>query len=321
MKKPVILDVDTGVDDAIAILFASMLPELDIRAITTVSGNVHVKEVFRNTKTVLGLIPGGDKIPLGLGAAVSLRRTNFFAPEVHGADGLGNIRKKYERLSVASKPIPAAQLILETIKRSDKPVSIIATGPLTNIAWAIKQNLRRMKLVKEIVSMGGAFETRGNTGPLAEFNYYVDPDAVETVADSGIPLTIVPLDATHRVVLTRAEVLQWSRRSESIQLRFLRDVTQFYMRYHRATESFYGGFMHDPLAVGIAAIPRLARYKTLPLLIETKGEYASGTTLTRDAAGSERHAPKVRIVSEVDARRFKTIFKNHFLGRSGIKSG
>jgi inosine-uridine nucleoside N-ribohydrolase len=309
MSIPVILDVDTGVDDSIAILLALRLPQLNVKAITTVSGNVHVDEVTESTKTVLGLTDYTG-IRLGRGASVSLRRTRFHAPEVHGSDGLGNIRKKYERNKAKIRTERAVPLIRETIKKSDKPVTIIATGPLTNIARAIQKDKRIMRRVKHIISMGGSFGHRGNTGPLAEFNYFVDPDAVDVVARSGIPFTVIPLNVTETVPLQRKTVMTWEKKYKSLIVRFVADVTKYYMNYHNKVESFNGGFMHDPLTVAIAADPSIITKKIKrPFLIETKGKYTSGTTLNRDAIGSEQKAPNISIVTGVDRQRFWRLFR------------
>ncbi len=311
MKRSVILDVDTGVDDAIAILLALKLPQLTVKAITTVSGNVHVDEVTESTKTVLGLTDHNG-VRFGRGSSVSLRRTRFRAPEVHGKDGLGNTRKKYDRYKARIRTERAAPLILDTIKKSETPITVIATGPLTNIARAILKDKRTMRRVKEIISMGGSFGYRGNTGPLAEFNYYVDPDAVDVVARSGIPLTVVPLNVTETVPLKREEIVRLSGKSNSLISRFIYDVTKFYMEYHKRAESFNGGFMHDPLTVAIAAIPSIVKKKIQrSMLVETMGMYTAGTTLTRDAKGREKYAPVVSIITEINRRKFWNIFRNH----------
>ncbi len=311
MKRSVILDVDTGVDDAIAILLALNLPQLEVKAITMVSGNVHVDEVTESTKTVLGLTDYHG-IRLGKGSSVSLRRKRFHAPEVHGKDGLGNIRKRYDTYKARIRTERAVPLILETIKRTKIPITIIATGPLTNIARAILKDKRTMRCVKEIISMGGSFEYRGNTGPLAEFNYYVDPDAADVVARSGIPLTVVPLNVTETVPLKREDIIRLTGKSNTLTARFIYDVTKFYMDYHKKVESFNGGFMHDPLTVVIAAIPSIVKKKIQrTMLVETGGIYTGGTTLTRDAKGREKHAPVVSIVMEINRQKFWITFRKY----------
>lgn len=309
MKRPVILDVDTGVDDALAILMALRLPVLDVKAITTVSGNVHVDEVTENTKTVIGLAHPTNPPLVGRGSSVSLRRTRFHAPEVHGADGLGNVRRRYAEYALRTRVKRAVPMMLNMIKNSASPMTIIATGPLTNIARAIQHDGRTMRRVREIISMGGAFEYAGNTGPLAEFNYYVDPDAVEYVVRSGIPVTVVPLNVTETVPLMWEEVDRRCKGTRTPAIRFVRDILKFYMHYHNITESFHGGYMHDPLTVAIAAFPEIIKGKTtVPFLIETTGAYTSGTTLTRDARNREKHAPRVTVVSDIDTRLFWDVF-------------
>jgi len=308
-KRSIILDVDTGVDDSIAILLALALPNLRVKAITTVSGNVHVDEVTESTRTVLGLVDHSG-IRLGKGASVSLKRTRFHAPEVHGSDGLGNIRSKYNRFKAIIREERAVPLIIDILKKAKEPITIVATGPLTNIARAIKKDKQTLHRVKEIISMGGVFGRRGNTGPLAEFNYYVDPDAVDVVARSGIPMTVVPLNLTETVLIGRSEVVKNHRQTKTRVSRFIADVTKYYMMYHKKVESFNGGFMHDPLTVAIAAVPSLVTKRSVvPLLIETIGKYTSGTTLQNDAKGREVTAPRVSVIEAVDQSRFWNLFK------------
>lgn len=315
MKRTIILDVDTGVDDAIAIILALKFPELDVKAITTVSGNVHVDEVTKSTKVVIG-IAGSNEVRLGKGSSVSLRRTRFHAPEVHGEDGLGNMRSKYIQYSERIKTERAVPLILEIINESRVPVTIVATGPLTNIARAIQIDKRKMQKVKRIISMGGAFNYPGNTGPLAEFNYYVDPDAVDVVARSGITLTILPLNVTEKLPLLRDDVEKWTRQNPSTISRFICDISKFYMTYHKKGGSINGGYLHDPLAVAIAALPSLImRSVKIPFLIETNGLYTSGTTINRDARAREKKAPVVTVITHVNRGRFMKIFRSLLFSR------
>jgi inosine-uridine nucleoside N-ribohydrolase len=206
------------------------------------------------------------------------------------------------------KPGNGVRTILDFCDRYASKGIIVAIGPLTNLALALKSNPRTMHKVGRIVTMGGAFRVPGNTGPVAEFNYYVDPEAAHAVLNSGIPITIIPLDVTHQVVLMRKEMeYRATRRASKVALTVL-DMTREYMRYHLATQGFNGGYVHDPMAVAVAADASLVKTRTVHVDVETKGVFTRGMTVsdfqTRRLAGRSM----VQVALTVDRDRFLRLF-------------
>ncbi len=188
VKKKVIIDCDPGVDDALALILACHSPELQVEAITGVNGNVPIDLVMQNIQKVLSLIRPAHRPWVGQGAARPLSGGFVYAFEVHGEDGLGGARiaslkgKKFWHLS----PKPADELIIEMAHKFAQELVLIAIGPLTNLALAIKKDLAAIKKIEKIIIMGGAVEERGNITPFAEFNFYVDPWAAKIVMEADL---------------------------------------------------------------------------------------------------------------------------------------
>jgi purine nucleosidase/pyrimidine-specific ribonucleoside hydrolase len=301
-----LIDTDAGVDDALALLLALRSPEASVQAITTVAGNVPVHLCTRNVMRVLEIAAPAVPPVVAQGAARPLRRPLTTAPEVHGKDGLGNTsRGTIQRTRVSTHD--AVKVILETCRRCADRLVIVALGPLTNIARAYRRSPHTLRRVKRIVSMGGAFRVPGNTGPVAEFNYYVDPEAAHLILNAGLPVTVVPLDVTEQVVLLREEVLDRVRRFPTKSNRFVERITSFYMRYHRRTEGFEGGYLHDPIAVAVALDPRLALTEQMPVVVETSGRFTRGMSVggIRSALPGAR---PVEVVSRLEWKRFLRMF-------------
>jgi inosine-uridine nucleoside N-ribohydrolase len=307
MPRPVLIDTDTGVDDALALILALRSPELSVKAITTVAGNIKVQKCTRNVHRVLDLLKLQDRPLVAQGAEHPLRRPLLTASEVHGRDGLGNVSKSLPPV----KPFAAGKAvdtILECCDRYDSKLTIVAIGPLTNLALALKAGRRTMQKVRRIITMGGAFRVPGNTGPVAEFNYYVDPEAAHSVLNSGIPVTVIPLDVTHQVVLMRKEMeYRAKRRASRVAMTVLR-MTRDYMRYHMETQGFNGGYLHDPMAVAVAVDPSLIRARTVHVDVETKGIFTRGMTVAdfRDRKTSVRAT--VRVALTIERERFLRLF-------------
>jgi len=241
------------------------------------------------------------------GAAKPLKRKLVTAPEVHGSEGLGNFTPVLT-LPHATARKNAVEVILDRCRRHPKRLTIIALGPLTNIAAAIRRNPAVMKNVRRVVTMGGAFRVPGNTGPVAEFNYYVDPEAAAIVLNSKLPVTLVPLDLTEQIVFMRRDLEYRARRRPSALSKFIVRFTRHYMRYHKKAEGFNGGFLHDPLAVAVALEPGMFRSRKVKVFIETKGRWTRGMTVGdfRRTAGSRE--PTVEVVLGVDKERFLRLF-------------
>lgn len=305
MARPVLIDTDAGVDDALALILALRSPELDVKAISTVAGNVEVEQCTRNVFYLLRLL-NENKIPVAQGASKPLAKRLVTAPEVHGEDGLGNTRPHVTIPRSMSRD--AVGMILSLSKQYGKRLTIIALGPLTNIARALNKDPRSLHNIGRLITMGGAFHVPGNTGPVAEFNYFVDPDAAHSVLNSGLPITVVPLDVTQQVVLMRRELeYRAKRRANSVARAILR-FTKFYMQYHRKTENFYGGYLHDPLAVTAAIEPGIVQTRKAHVVVERQGEWTRGMTIANTQHRPARGESSVEVAFKLDRERFLKLF-------------
>ncbi|HTR81491.1 MAG TPA: nucleoside hydrolase [Bacteroidota bacterium] len=316
---PILLDVDAGVDDTLAIMFALLSPSLDVRAITTVAGNAPVHFCTRNVLLTLDrLSPFVSSIPpVAQGTPKPLRRKLFTALDVHGPDGIGGAAALYSKPVIRPIRAGAVETILAVVERNPD-LTIVATGPLTNIAVAMKKNFRAMRRVREIVVMGGAFKGSWNTGPAAEFNFYVDPDAADYVLHSEVPVRLIPLNVTEQCFLTPRDLRAIA---EPSLRKYVEAVTRFYFQFHRRSLGIAGGYLHDPLAVAAVAHPALLESEEGYVYVETKGMYARGLSLfhppldVRKEAElpawvktAQRRPPSVRVATGVDASSFKRKF-------------
>ncbi|MFN3650366.1 MAG: nucleoside hydrolase [Armatimonadota bacterium] len=267
--RPVILDSDPGVDDALGILLAVRSPEVDLKAVTVCAGNVGLDQCALNALKTLRVAGASPAIPVARGAVRPLRRSPFRAPGTHGPDGLGDVSK-------AAYPNPpareldarhAVEVIVDLARahpdaREDgvppeRCLTIVATGPLTNIALAISADPGAMRRVGRIIWMGGAYATHGNATPVAEFNAFCDPDAAQEVLSFGVPTTVIGLDASLRCPLMRDDLRQIMESSSSPVARYAWAISQFSMDFRRDYEGVDGCYLHDPLAVGLAIQPTL----------------------------------------------------------------
>jgi inosine-uridine nucleoside N-ribohydrolase len=306
--RPVVMDVDTGVDDALAIILALRAPEYELQGISTVSGNVHVSQATVNTLTVLDVLEA-PPIPVVAGAAAPLSRPGMTAADVHGGDGLGGVADRFpsSRRRVMED---AAGFILEAIRRFPGELTLVATGPLTNLALAIQKDIQAMRRLRALIVMGGAVRVPGNVGPVSEFNFAVDPEAAAIVLGAGLPLTLVPLDVTERVVLTR-------RRLDGVNpagtvYTFVRQITTSTMAFHRTRGEQEGIFLHDPLAVGVALDSSLVRQEPMALAVETRGALTAGMTVADLRRGTPA-SPTATVCVEVEAERFLRLFTERVL--------
>lgn len=307
MNNPTLIDTDSGVDDALALILALRSPELSVRAITTVAGNTTVGNCTRNVRRVLGLLNSAPDILVARGAAGPLKRRLVTAHEVHGDDGLGNVRMKITAAPTLSRG-DAVNTILQHCDRYARSLTIVALGPLTNIALALRKRPASLRKAGRIISMGGAFRVPGNTGPVAEFNYYVDPEAAERVLTSGLPLFIVPLDLTEQVALMRKELVYRASRRPNDVSRFILGVTRLYMKYHKHSEGFEGGFLHDPVAVGAAIDPGLFEWSRMDIRVETTGKWTRGMTVADPRGKTPASRPAPRVAFRMNKEAFLKLF-------------
>lgn len=295
MKK-VIFDVDTGIDDAMAIAYAVHSPELDLIGLTTCFGNVSVEEASRNTLAVLEKL--GKMVPVYSGASKALTRENKanFAKHVHGDDGLGNVLDFEPATSVEAEH--AVDFIIEKIKQLPNEITLIAVGPLTNLALAIQKDSEIVSLVKEVVIMGGAVYVLGNKSPYGEANILTDPEAADIVLSSGLPITLVGLDVTLQTLLPKVEVEKWRQKATNAG-DFFADMVQHYMNFYEKSYPGIGGCgLHDPLAVGVAIDPSLVITEDIHIKVTTEGIEDGRTVPYLEGE------PKIKVCREVEASRF-----------------
>ncbi len=215
-----------------------------------------------------------------------------------------------QALDIARQQRDAVQVILDLVKKHPQQITIVAIGPLTNVARALQKEPKTMKKVKEIIAMGGAFRVAGNQSPVAEFNIYVDPDAAHRVFHSGIPITLLPLDVTQQGVLQRSDVVRLARRGKHGLGFFIQRMTRRYMEYHKETEGFLGGYLHDPLAVAVAVKRDLVRYHDLHVEVETRGEITRGMTVAEIRSEREKRTPNAHVGYELKKREFLDFFQS-----------
>jgi purine nucleosidase len=246
--RAVILDVDTGIDDLVALLIAATAPELNLRGVTCVAGNVEIHHVARNTGKILHMVGRAD-VPVSIGAARPLHRRLRTAPETHGPSGTGFVELRGEDRKLGSTeytPIPAARYMGAHIKRHPGEVSIVALGPLTNLAAASLGGVDLRRGAQEVIWMGGTLEERGNTTETGEWNACVDPEAAEVCLSAGALGRIFPLDATQDVVFKMDDLASLP---DTHLARVVRDAIRFYVSFHRQADGIDGCYLHDPVTL------------------------------------------------------------------------
>ncbi len=304
-SKKVVIDCDVGVDDALALVLAFHSSELEVLAVTAVNGNVPLDQVFPNIQKVLTLI-GPRKLPrIAKGAAQPLSGTPTYAHSVHGPGGLGGAQIALKPLEQfwEMHPGSADELMIELARKYPGDITLVALGPLTNLALAFQKDPEGMKLLRELIIMGGAVREKGNLTSHAEFNFFSDPLAAKIMVESGIPIILVPLDATHQVSLTPRIMEEHVQPRKNRFSQFVMDACQYDPHQKRFRGVAKGVYLHDPLAVGIAIDSGLARRETLLLAVEAgEGEFF-GKVLEGISGGS-----RVDVCFDVESERFLDLF-------------
>jgi inosine-uridine nucleoside N-ribohydrolase len=317
VTTPIVIDCDPGHDDAIAILLALASPEVELVGVTTVAGNQTLDKTTRNALVTLE-IAGRSDIPVAAGAEAPLRRDLRTAAHVHGESGLDGP----ELPEPSAHPVEAhaADFLAELIEqwagsvggqaadaRPEDPAPsarpglvLVPTAPLTNLALMLDRHPDVPDRLERIVWMGGAI-AEGNVTPAAEFNAFVDPEAAATVFASGIPITMVGLDVTHRALFTRAhaERLRGAGRAG----RFVAELSDFFQAFHERSYGFDGSPIHDAMAVAHVIDPTLMTTRSANVALETRSDLCDGRTVVdlRGVTGRERNAD---VGVDVDAERF-----------------
>ena len=320
---PLILDVDTGIDDAMALLYACASPDAELVAATAVAGNTDARQAARNTQAVLELAGRGD-VEVALGRERPLVRRLETTPETHGARGLG-----HADLPPPGSPLSdrhASDLIAAEARARPGEITLVTLGPLTNLAVAVLREPELPRLLKAWVLMGGSYRSAGNTAPTTEWNVHCDPDAAKVCFEAwtaaGVPRPLaLGLDVTERAKFTPDHMTALARQAGSrpdetlaadghersvasnAVVRFIADALRWYMEFHSRYDGFYGAFLHDPLAVAAALDRALVRTEAVTVDVELGGTLTTGETVA-DWRRNWKRPPNVDVAVAADAERF-----------------
>ena len=302
MTKRIIIDTDPGVDDALAFLLALASPEIQLEALTTTQGNVTLEKATSNALSVLELARAGH-IPVARGSLLPLVQPLRASAAVHGESGIGN--SKLPEPTARPVPAHAVDYLIERVLAEPNQISIFPIGPLTNIAMAIRKEPRFAESVKELVIMGGAVLEYGNMTPQAEFNIYVDPHAAHIVFHSGIPMTLFPLDVTHKCVLRQEHVDRLMKIDSPIS-RFIRDAMEVYLEASYAL-GYEGSSLHDPLTLATFIAPELLTLKEFYVDVDISGGVSMGKTFA-DIPNVLKKPVNMKVATNVRGDDFVELF-------------
>jgi purine nucleosidase len=303
MTKRILLDTDPGIDDALAILLALASPELSLEGLSVVHGNCSLEQAVRNGLSILELA-GAGYIPLARGCELPLVQPSLLAAETHGNTGLGYAKLPEPLIQPIGQH--GSDFLIEKILSNPGEITLVAVGPLTNVALAIRKEPRVVNALKELIIMGGAIRHEGNQTALAEFNTYVDPHAAHVVFHSGIPTTLVPLDVTYQCLLTAQDVERLLKIDSPIP-GFIKDATDFYMEYHASYQGIQGCIINDPLALALTFAPELCDYEELPVDVDISGGVSMGKTFA-DFYNYQKKPANMRVALGVRPRDFIELF-------------
>lgn len=299
----IILDLDTGIDDALAIAYALGEEKAEILAITSVFGNIDVRQASMNAAYTLQLLQH-QHIPVYKGVEHSLDTTYYEQKKgskiCHGENGYGNLEVEHTSFC---EDMSAVDFLIEAANTYKSELTIVATGPLGNIAAAIQKDKKAMTQIKQLVIMGGAFGVRGNISAVAEANFAHDAQAADIVLRSGIPVIMIGLDVTLRTLLTREDICEWKQYGKAGNV--YRDLVEYYIQaYETFNPHLKGCALHDPLAVGVALNPSLV--STYPLCLQVMTDKESLGRVVIDKEAMSNGTPRTcHVALDVDAQAFK----------------
>ena len=300
-KRKVIIDCDPGIDDSLAILLALNSDELEVLGLTITSGNVPARMGAKNALKTLQIANRLD-IPVYVGEEFPLQRKLITAQDTHGEDGIGENFYDDVKGEILEDGV---DFIIDTLKREEK-VSIIALGPLTNIAKALMKDKDGFDNLDEFVSMGGAFRIHGNCSPVAEFNYWVDPHAADyTYKHLPKKIHMVGLDVTRKIVLT-PNIIEFINRLEKEKSKFITEITRFYIDFHWQQEGIIGCVINDPLAVAYFIDRNLCKGFDSYVEVVHDG-VAIGQSIV-DSFNFYKKEPNAHVLTQTDEKAFMKMF-------------
>ncbi|MEY8662946.1 nucleoside hydrolase [Ligilactobacillus faecis] len=306
-KCKMILDLDTGIDDALAIAYALASEECDLIGIVGSYGNILVEDGVQNSLDLLELL-GRPDVPVYTGLPHASTKDNFevmpISALIHGKNGIGEVElKKADR---TPETLPGVDFLIEAAHKYGKDLVIVPTGPLTNLAAAIKKDPTIVDLIGKVTLMGGALTVPGNVSPVTEANINQDPEAADEVFRSKLPLTMIGLDVTTRTLLTPKETQQW-RDLKTLSGEKYADLTDYYINAYKVANAHLAGCaLHDPLAVAAAIDPTLVTTLDLNMKVDTEGPYAGRTI--GDETRINEPALTTKAAVNVDKERFVARF-------------
>jgi inosine-uridine nucleoside N-ribohydrolase len=318
----IILDTDPGLDDALALFLALASPEVQLEAITTVSGNVHVDLTTRNALALLELT-GRTTIPVARGCDRPIVRQPVFADYVYGHNGLGGISLPEPQLRPLNQH--AVDLIIEKVMAAPREITLVAVGPLTNIAMALRKEPRIAEYVREVVIMGGALRVPGNVTPEAEFNIFADPHAARMVFHAGWPIRLVTLDVTQKTSLKRERVQALASYGNPVTWLIQQMVENFLNTFGlpRGITAFQ---MHDPLCLSAAFQPEIITWEPAYVDVEIASSLTLGETVAYfsnlrediDPSLEHLHSPNMLTSVGVDVDGFIRMFADRIRSTFGF---
>jgi purine nucleosidase/pyrimidine-specific ribonucleoside hydrolase len=296
---PIILDCDPGHDDAVAILLAVGSPAIDLRAVTTTFGNCSVQDATRNALRVLALV-GATHVPVAQGAPGPLSGQLELGNYVHGASGLDGP----ELPDPPSGPVEqtAVALMREMLEESTEPVTIVATGPITNIAHLLQEEPRAAASIREVIFMGGSTE-RGNHTPAAEFNTYADPEALDVVLSADVPVRMVGLNLTHQALAT-TEVVDRMQAMDHLVGKVCAEWMGFFGSSYNRIWAFDAPPVHDPCTVAALIEPEMIEWREAFVAVELEGRWTRGATVVDLHRRYPDHYPNAKVAIRLDAKRY-----------------
>lgn len=297
MKKiPIILDGDPGHDDAIAWMLAQSSPLLDIRALTTVCGNQTIEKTTYNAMRIMTLV--GMNVPVAKGRPGPLLAESIIDPSVHGKSGLDGPALPEPCMELS--PLSAVELMAKVLRESDEPITLVPTGPLTNVAALLLAHPELRSKIARISLMGGGLKS-GNWTPAAEFNILVDPEAAKIVFNSGLPILMAGLDVTERALVTPEDSARIRAVGNHVA-EVVADWVEFFFGYHRA-RGYTGAPVHDAVAVTALIKPEILTTQQMYVDVETGGNYCKGATIG-DPEGRGGKATNTTVILDIDRKAF-----------------
>ncbi len=311
-----LIDTDPGIDDALALFLALASPDVQLEAVTTVSGNVHVDSTTRNALALLELA-GRPDIPVARGSDRPLVRQPVIAEHVHGRNGLGEVTLPDPQGKAVVNH--AVDVIVQKIMQAPGEITLVAIGPLTNLALAVRREPRIAQAVREVLIMGGALRVPGNVSPAAEFNIFADPHAAHIVMHAGWPIRLVALDATEHAEMRREHFAALAASGHPVT-RCMKSMVDYHLDEFGKPRGITAFHMHDPLCLAAAIQPDLVTWKRAYVDVELSGTLTLGATVAYfeqmediDPALAHPHSSNVLASVGVDLEGFIAMY----MGRIG----